>query len=124
MQAKLIGRVPNMTTGKFYQVEKSREGEFDVYDDVGYMRCIYSTAFELLPETRSLVGVYKESKDKQPITYKDFLASVPKSANASVTMYQDNSIIANVYGFDFECKTEERAEEVYTALITLFKEPV
>lgn len=65
----------------------------------------------------------KESKDKQPITYKDFLASMPKSSDACVEFGLYSSKVF-AYGLEFNCTTEERAEEVYAALITLFKEDV
>ena len=133
MKAKLIIGVANMTVGRFHHVANNREGVFDLYDDHGQQRIVPTTCFEFALEANlpPMSGEYKEAVDKQlqqyttsPITYKDFLASMPKSACASVTMYQDNSIIASVYGFEFVCKTEERAEEVYAALITLFKEDV
>ena len=68
----------------------------------------------LVPDVR--VEYVEREKDK--ITYKDFL----KSSDACVMMFGDNSSIVNVYGLEFDCPTEERAEEVYAALITLFKE--
>ena len=130
MKAKLIIGVTNMTEGRIYHVANNREGVFDLYDDHGQQRIVPTTCFEFAPEVNLplMSGEYKEAVDKQlqqyttsPVTYKDFLASMPESARACVTMYQDGSIIANVYDFEFNCKTEERAEEVYAALITLFK---
>ena len=73
----------------------------------------------LVPDVR----VEYVEREKEKITYKDFLASMPKSSDACVTMYGDNSSTVYVYGLEFDCPTEERAEEVYAALITLFKEP-
>ena len=123
----------SLTFGKEYDVTKvSTDGKQyhvvgDDNEDFGYP----ARSFRILPEINlpPMTGEYKEAVDKQlqqytisPITYKDFLASMPKSASACVTMYGDGEVIANVYGFEFVCKSEERAEEVYAALTTLFKE--
>lgn len=132
MKAKLIIGVANMTVGRIYHVANNREGVFDLYDDHGQQRIVPTTCFEFVPAVNlpSMTGEYKEAVNKQlqqyttsPITYKDFLASMPKSSDACVTMYGDNSSTVHVYGLEFDCPTEERAEEVYAALITLFKEP-
>ena len=131
MKAKLITGVANMTVGRWYMVANNREGVFDLYDDHGQQRSLPVRCFEFAPEVNlpPITGEYKEAVQRmldnfnaKPVTYKDFLASMPKSASAAVTMYGDEEVIANVYGFEFVCKTEERAEEVYAALITLFKE--
>lgn len=89
--------------------------------------------FEVVTEVNlpPMIGEYKEAVDKQlqqyttsPITYKDFLASMPPSSEVTIKMFGDNSSIVTVYNLEFDCPTEERAEEVYKALITLFKEDV
>lgn len=116
--------------GIIYTVTEESDSSFML--EGGYPRWSKSR-FEVVPEVNlpPMTGEYKEAVQRmldnfntKPITYKDFLASMPKSASAYVTMYGDGEVIANVYGFEFVCKTEERAEEVYTALITLFKEDV
>ena len=131
MKAKLIIGVANMTVGRWYMVANNREGVFDLYDDHGQQRIVPTNCFEFVPEVNlpPMTGEYKDAVQRmldnfnaKPITYKDFLDSMPKSADACVMMYGDGEVIANVYGFEFVCKTEERAEEVYAALITLFKE--
>lgn len=114
-----------LTKGDTYNVYQT-DSTIDmvlIENDNGEVTWYDFKAFNFFPDVLPSKD-YKESKDEQPITYKDFLASMPKSASACVTMYGDGEVIANVYGFEFVCKTEERAEEVYAALITLFKEDV
>ena len=131
MKAKLIIGVANMTVGRIYHVANNREGVFDLYDDHGQQRIVPTTCFEFAPAVNlpSMTVEYKEAVNKQlqqyttsPITYKDFIASMPKDSLATV-MFSEG--VVNIYAYDLEfiCTTEERAEEVYAALITLFKEP-
>ena len=121
-----------LTIGAEYEVVNETIAEYLIYNHVINIEYSYPKIyFELIQEVNlpPMTGEYKEAVQRmldnfnaKPITYKDFLASMPKSASAAVTMYGDGEVIANVYGFEFACKTEERAEEVYAALITLFKE--
>lgn len=105
-----------ITVGKIYDVVEDLPNYYRVINDNGVVEGFYKERFEVLEEVIHIPPI--------KITYKDFLASMPKSASACVTMYGDGEVIANVYGFEFVCKTEERAEEVYAALITLFKEGI
>lgn len=134
MKVKCIdSRCKYLTVGKVYEGFKVPldDNKYIVEGDngelVAYSTNVFSPVIAInLPP---MAGEYKEAAQRmldnfnaKPITYKDFLVSMPKSASAAVTMYGDGEVIANVYGFEFVCKTEERAEEVYAALITLFKE--
>ena len=112
MKVKCIKLAPQfqITVGGEYKLESITNSGYIIYNpEIDHVYEYPKEYFEIAQET-------------SPITYKDFLASMPKSASAAVTMYGDEEVIANVYGFEFACKTEERAEEVYAALITLFKE--
>lgn len=71
----------------------------------------------LVPDVR----VEYVEREKEKITYKDFLAVMPKDSLSAV-MYSGDNINIYTYDLEFVCTTEERAEEVYAALITLFKE--
>ena len=71
----------------------------------------------LVPDVR----VEYVEREKEKITYEDFLAVMPKDSLSAV-MYSGDNINIYTYDLEFVCTTEERAEEVYAALITLFKE--
>ena len=131
MKAKLIIGVANMTVGRIYHVANNREGVFDLYDDHGQQRIVPTTCFEVVPEVNlpPMTGEYKEAVQRmldnfntKPITYKDFLASMPEDSYASVLFCRNDTIDIYAYDLEFACTTEERAEEVYAALITLFKD--
>lgn len=115
--------------GIVYNVTEESDSSFML--EGGYPRWSKSR-FEVVPEANlpPITGEYKEAVQRmldnfntKPITYKDFLASMPKSSDACVEFGLYSSKVF-VYGLEFNCTTEERAEEVYAALITLFKEDV
>lgn len=137
MKIKCIdSRCKYLTFGKVYEGFKVPldDHKYIVKTDNGdlmaYSTDVFSTVFEVnIPSAyaKDMSALEKQflaytTIPERKVTYKDFLASMPKSASAAVTMYGDGEVIANVCGFEFVCKTEERAEEVYAALITLFKE--
>lgn len=106
--------------GESVRLTKDDNTLYPKFATTDYISGQNTNRYEYLPI--HFVKKIKAVETSSKITYKDFLASMPKSASACVTMYGDGEVIANVYGFEFVCKTEERAEEVYAALITLFKE--
>lgn len=64
----------------------------------------------------------KETSTKA-ISIKEFLESMPKSADAGV-LFEVGKTTVYVYGSEFVCTTEERLQEVMSALIVLYKEEV
>ena len=104
-----------ITVGKIYDVVEDIPNFYRVINDNGVIEGFYKERFEVLEEVIHMPPI--------KITYKDFLASMPKSSDACVEFGLYSSKVF-VYGLEFNCTTEERAEEVYAALITLFKEDV
>ena len=105
----------SLTEGKVYnvvQLDSSTETIL-LEDDDGDFVWFEDKDFKLLPE----VGAKREK-----VALKDFLASMPEDSHASVMFGIGGTISIYAYDLEFDCKSEERAEEVYAALITLFKE--
>jgi len=70
------------------------------------------------------MGNHKKQKSQvTEITYKDFLSSMPASARACVMIGAEGQTVS-AYDTEFDCATEERLQEVFSALIVLFKEDV
>lgn len=116
--------------GIIYTVTEESDSSFML--EGGYPRWSKSR-FSVVPEVNlpPMTGEYKEAVQRMlnnfnanPTTYKDFLASMPKDSLASVLICSDGVINIYAYDLEFVCTTEERAEEVYASLITLFKEDV
>lgn len=105
-----------ITVGKVYDVIEETKDSYKIINDRGDEEPFFKYRFEIVTHELS-------TKETKPITYKDFLASMPKSSDACVEFGLYSSKVF-VYGLEFNCTTEERAEEVYAALITLFKEDV
>lgn len=73
-------------------------------------------------DSESTKETTKETSTKT-ISIKEFLESMPKSADAGVFLAVGKTTIY-VYGSEFYCTTEERLQEVMAALIVLYKEEV
>lgn len=106
-----------ITVGTIYDVLEETKDSYRILDDRGDEEPFFKHRFEVVTYELS-------TKETKPITYKDFLASMPEDSLASVMFGGNGVIYIFVYDLEFDCKTEERAEEVYAALITLFKEDV
>lgn len=109
------------TTYNVYQVDSTVDLVL-IENDNGEVTWYDFKAFNFFPEVLTSVAC-KESKEKREIAYKDFLSSMPASARACVMIGAEGQTVS-AYNMEFDCDTEERLQEVFSALIVLFKEDV
>jgi hypothetical protein len=120
MKVKCIKNINSLQAfeiGKVYEVRQNGDytNLFDVLVDGKWSNSWDKSRFEIIEDSIPM-------PTDSVMNIEVFLSIMPKSADAAVLMFADGSRLVYTHGMEFDCETDERAQEVFKALIALFKE--